>query len=74
MVRLGSNVGATIQIYFPDEVNDAVLSQPPYDAHGQRSIRNASDFIVGPRLEDLICEVVASGDGYVARYSLGIAV
>lgn len=72
MVRLDATRQLTTQIYFPESVNDTVMSQAPYDTRGERRTTNANDGVAGPSLDDLTCEVSRSGDGYVARYSLGV--
>ena len=72
MVRLDATRVLTTQVYFPESDNDAVLSVEPYASRGQRATTNATDFVVGQSLDELICAVSRSGDGYVARYGLGI--
>jgi hypothetical protein len=62
----------TTQLYFPESLNDEVMSQSPYAGRGSRDVTNANDNVVGPSLDELTCEVEATANGYVARYGLGV--
>lgn len=42
----------TSQLFFAEEQNDAVLARPPYDARGQRRVRNERDGIYMARQAD----------------------
>ena len=46
-VRVGAKA-ATTQLYFPDEVTNAVYAHAPYDRHPNRDTTNATDRFLGP--------------------------
>src|SRR5260221_2280367 len=45
-LRVGTKA-ATTQLYFPDEVTNAVYARPPYDRHPDRHTMNAPDPFLG---------------------------
>ena len=50
------------QLYFDDAASDAVMALAPYNARGQRTVRNARDFIFGNSTVALV-KLSASADG-----------
>src|SRR5436190_1100644 len=70
-VHLKLRVGAkavTTQLYFPDEVTNAVYVRAPYDRHPGRDTTNATDRFLGPIAEKslLMWTMTRDGDGHVA--------
>jgi len=70
-VHLKLRVGAkavTTQLYFPDEVTNAVYARAPYDRHPNRDTTNATDRFLRPIADkSLVTWTMArDGDGYVA--------
>jgi protocatechuate 3,4-dioxygenase beta subunit len=64
----------TSQLYFDDDVTDAVHAKQPYAAKGQRSVRNERDGIFrrqGGR--DLILELARKDDGYSGVFAVAVA-
>ena len=74
MVLLDATRRLTTQLYFPESLNDEVMSLPPYARRGPRSTTNGNDSVVGASLDDLTCAVEPIGNGYVARFSLGVRI
>jgi protocatechuate 3,4-dioxygenase beta subunit len=63
----------TSQIFFDESVNQAVLTQGPYAAHGQADTPNSADNIYGTDGGDLTAAVVADGSGgYAATFGVGV--
>jgi protocatechuate 3,4-dioxygenase beta subunit len=58
----------TTQLYFPEDVTDAVYAVAPYAARGPRSTTNATDGVGAPA--PLISQVSARGDGYGAAFRM----
>jgi protocatechuate 3,4-dioxygenase beta subunit len=54
----------TSQLYFPETVNDAVLSQPPYATRSGRDTTNHSDTILPTGGTPAVLEIEAVGTGY----------
>jgi protocatechuate 3,4-dioxygenase beta subunit len=75
-VRTDPNAGIgyefTSQLYFDDELTDRVHAQAPYAAKGQRNTRNSNDGIFRDGGEQLLLDIVESGDGYAATIDIGI--
>jgi protocatechuate 3,4-dioxygenase beta subunit len=66
----------TTQLYFPDELTDAVHALEPYNARGARDTTNGADSIFtggGSDSESLILDVAVDETGYVGALVLGIA-
>lgn len=66
---------ATTQLFFDDAATDAVYrANAPYNARGQRAMRNADDGIYGERTPLLLALQGDSSTGYAARFAFGIQV
>ena len=72
-LRVGTKV-ATTQLYFPDEVTNAVYVRAPYDRHPNRDTTNATDRFLGPLADkSLVTWTMArDGDGYVAAATVAL--
>ena len=68
--------GATVltsQLYFPDDVTDAVHGEDPYADHGTRDTQNADDGIAGdPASAGNLVTTSAAGDGTLGLVVLGV--
>ena len=62
----------TSQLFFPDELNDTVFGNAPYE--GNPDTPNSSDGIFGESDGTTLLEPVADGDGYAATFSIALAV
>ena len=62
MVHTGERV-FTSQLYFPDDVSDAVLSRAPYAARPDRDTTNASDEIFLTGGDPAVLDILATADG-----------
>jgi protocatechuate 3,4-dioxygenase beta subunit len=62
----------TSQLYFDDALTTRVLSRPPYAAKTGRRDRNADDRIFSRGGEQLLVAPKAAGDGYAARFEVGL--
>ena len=64
----------TSQMYFPDDVSDAVFLKEPYAARGPRRVTNANDGLLNgvPASEALMGAVTQNGDGYAVSLSIGV--
>jgi hypothetical protein len=60
----------TSQLYFPDDLNDHVLSQAPYAERPGRDTTNAKDEIFTTGGEPALVDVAPDGDGYQAAICL----
>ncbi|MBX3026841.1 intradiol ring-cleavage dioxygenase [bacterium] len=69
-VHLDATTILVTQLYFPEPVTDAVYALAPYSARDQRSTTNATDSIYD---SDVLLDIAAGGDGYVAGLVLGAA-
>jgi protocatechuate 3,4-dioxygenase beta subunit len=67
MVRAGEGSLLTTQLYFPDEVSDAVYATAPYAARGSQRTTNAAD---GAEEQALVGKVSAAGDGYSTAFRM----
>jgi len=72
-LRVGA-AAATTQLYFPDEVTDAVYTRAPYDRHPNRDTTNATDRFLGPIADKslLMWTIGRDGDGYVAAAGIAL--
>lgn len=59
----------TSQLFFDDTLNDQVLSQPPYNARGYRTVLNGQDRIYS---DELLLDVTPAAPGYAATFDLGL--
>ena len=72
-VHLGGNVVHTGQLYFPDNVTDAVYRNAPYSSRPNRDVRNASDSIFRNGGSKSLMNVKKSSAGvYVATIMMGV--
>ena len=64
----------TSQMYFPDDVSDAVFLAEPYAARGPRGTTNANDWLLNgvPASEILMGAVTQNGDGYAVSLTIGV--
>ena len=62
------------QLYFPDEVSDAVFESEPYSARGPRGTRNTNDSVGRDEvaLQALMGQLMSNGDGYVVSLTVGV--
>lgn len=58
----------TTQLYFPEDITDAVYAEEPYAARGPRSTTNATDAFGG--VSELVGQFTPSGDGYATSFRL----
>jgi protocatechuate 3,4-dioxygenase beta subunit len=72
-LRVGAKV-ATTQIYFPDEVTDAVYARTPYDRHAKRDTTNATDRFLGQVADKslVMWTIAREADGYVASATVAL--
>jgi protocatechuate 3,4-dioxygenase beta subunit len=72
-LRVGAKV-ATTQIYFPDEVTNAVYARAPYDRHANRDTTNATDRFLGQIADRslVMWTMTRDGDGYVAAATVAL--
>src|SRR5882672_1279355 len=72
-VRVGAKE-ATTQIYFPDEVTNAVYARAPYDRHPNRDTTNATDHFLRQVADKslLMWKMARDGDGYVAAATVAL--
>jgi protocatechuate 3,4-dioxygenase beta subunit len=72
-VRVGDKA-ATTQLYFPDEVTNAVYARPPYDRHPNRDTTNATDRFLGKIADKSLVMWTMSRDaeGYVASATVAV--
>lgn len=75
-IRAGAEQGKryefTSQLYFDDELTDQVHAEPPYDAHGTRTVRNSDDRIFRRSRGRLTLETTPSDTGYQALFPIGL--
>jgi protocatechuate 3,4-dioxygenase beta subunit len=72
-VHVGGSVVHTGQLFFADDLSDAVFASAPYAGKGDRDVRNADDSIyadAGRASAELV--VSESGDGYVGEITVGV--
>ncbi len=62
------------QLYFPDDVSDAVFESEPYAARESRGTTNTNDSVGrdDAALQELMGQVTANGDGYVVSLTVGV--
>ena len=62
----------TSQVYFDDALTAEILSRKPYAARTGRHDRNADDRIFARGGDQLVLATRPSGDGYAARFEVGL--
>jgi protocatechuate 3,4-dioxygenase beta subunit len=72
-LRVGAKV-ATTQLYFPEEITNAVYARAPYDHHPNRDTTNATDRCLGSVADKslLMWTMSRDGDGYVAAATVAL--
>ena len=62
------------QLYFPDDVSDAVFESEPYAARESRGTTNTNDSVGrdDAALQALMGQVTSNGDGYVVSLTVGV--
>jgi protocatechuate 3,4-dioxygenase beta subunit len=72
-VRVGAKA-ATTQLYFPDEVTNAVYARAPYNRHPDRDTTNATDRFLGPIANKslVMWTMEHEGDGYTAAAAIAL--
>ena len=72
-LRVGAKA-ATTQLYFPDEVTNAVYARAPYNGHPNRDTTNATDRFLGPIANKslVMWTMERDGDGYVAAATIAL--
>jgi len=72
-IRVGAKA-ATTQLYFPDEVTNAVYARAPYNRHPNRDTTNATDRFLGPIADKslVMWTMERDGDGYVAAATIAL--
>lgn len=68
-VSPSANAVFTSQLFFDERLSDEVFAKAPYAGRGQRNVLNSND---GIYQELLLLNTAAAGDGYAARFELGI--
>jgi protocatechuate 3,4-dioxygenase beta subunit len=63
----------TSQLYLDDELTDVVHAKEPYNAKGQRTVRNERDGIFRRGGRDLMLALAPKGDGYAGAFAVAIA-
>jgi protocatechuate 3,4-dioxygenase beta subunit len=73
-IRVGAKA-ATTQLYFPDEVTNAVYARAPYNRHPNRDTTNATDRFLGPIADKslVMWTTERDGDGYVAAATIAVS-
>jgi len=65
----------TSQVYFDDSLTDRVLETQPYAAHeGGGRMRNEQDQIFRSGGDQLLLDVTADDDGYIATFDIGLQI
>jgi protocatechuate 3,4-dioxygenase beta subunit len=62
----------TSQLFFNDNLTDAVFQAVPYNARGARNTRNANDVIYRNGGNQLLLDTKADGKGYAATFDIGL--
>ncbi|HZE11850.1 MAG TPA: intradiol ring-cleavage dioxygenase [Burkholderiales bacterium] len=72
-VRVGAKA-ATTQLYFPDEVTNAVYARAPYNRHPNRDTTNPTDRFLGQIANKslVMWTMERDGDGYVAAATIAL--
>ena len=72
-LRVGAKA-ATTQLYFPDEVTNAVYARAPYNRHPNRDTTNTTDRFLGQVVDKslVMWTITRDGDGYVAAATIAL--
>jgi protocatechuate 3,4-dioxygenase beta subunit len=75
-IRSHTNAGAayefTSQLFFDDAITDQVFTQAPYNAKGQRTLRNDGDSIYRQGGQQLLLAPAKAGESYSATFDIGL--
>ncbi|MCA9619919.1 MAG: protocatechuate 3,4-dioxygenase, partial [Myxococcales bacterium] len=73
-VHLPGNMEVTSQLYFPDAINAAAYTDPPYDQRGNADTPNAQDGILNGTADGgtLLSDVAAVAGGFAGSLTIGI--
>jgi hypothetical protein len=71
-VALSGNVVHTGQLYFPEEVTDAVYRRSPYNRRPARSTRSRDDWIYRNGGHRSMLRLARRGGGYVGAIAMGV--
>ena len=72
-VALGGNVLHTGQLFFPEQLTDAVYRRAPYNRRPSRDTRNATDSIFRNGGSKSMLKLAKTKTGYAARITMGIS-
>jgi hypothetical protein len=64
----------TSQFFFDESVTDEVHAQEPYASKGYRTFKNEGDGIYRQAGSQLMLATVKSGDGYSAKFDVGLQI
>ncbi|MBD2450840.1 intradiol ring-cleavage dioxygenase [Nostoc sp. FACHB-152] len=68
----GKSYEFTSQLYFDDAISDRIYSQLPYASKGQRTTKNANDWIFADGGEQMLLKLTRNGQGYTATFNVGL--
>ena len=68
----GSAYEFTSQLFFDDNITDQVYTQAPYNARGQRTLRNDGDSIYRQGGSQLLLAPTKTDGGYSATFDIGL--
>jgi protocatechuate 3,4-dioxygenase beta subunit len=72
-VSAGGNVLHTGQLFFPEQLTDAIYRRAPYSGRPNRDTRNTADSIFRNGGARSMLRLAKSGGGYVGRITMGIS-
>lgn len=72
-IHLDATTVLVTQVYFPEDVTDAVYAQAPYSTRPDRDTTNSEDAIARNDLDELSLTVVADNGGYAGTIVFGVA-
>ncbi|MCX7621074.1 MAG: intradiol ring-cleavage dioxygenase [Acidimicrobiales bacterium] len=72
-VHLDARTEVTSQLFFPDELNNEVLTKGVYASRGRPDMPNGNDRIFGQSAGKTLVQPVNDGDGYAATLTVTVA-
>ncbi len=72
MVHVGGDVVHTGQLFFDEQINDAVYAGSPYAGHSGTRMTNDQDGIYANGGAQSMLQLTQAGDGYVGAITLGV--
>ena len=72
MVHVGGNVVHTGQLFFDEQINDAVYARSPYSEHTGTRMTNEQDGIYANGGAQSMLQLTEEGDGYRGAITLGV--